>query len=98
MQSRLKLAREARGLTQVELAKVAGVPQQTISALETKQSSVTKADTLFLLSDALGVNARWLATGDGEMDKPPSSELIDLANSMPPDKLAAVLAVIKALK
>lgn len=41
--------REKRGLTQAELSKLSGVPQQTISSLETGERANPRADTLFAL-------------------------------------------------
>ncbi|TAN48937.1 MAG: helix-turn-helix domain-containing protein [Methylococcaceae bacterium] len=62
---RLKLARETRQLTQATLAKLSGVSQQLISRLESRK--VESTAEIFPLADALGVDARWLATGQGVM-------------------------------
>lgn len=51
----IKELRIAKGLSQVELAQVSGVPQQTISAAESGKT-VPRVDTLLALSDALGVS------------------------------------------
>ena len=48
----LKAAREKAGLTQKELAKLANVPQQTISALKAKEGK-TRARRRFTGSPAL---------------------------------------------
>lgn len=51
----LRAAREKAGLTQKELAKLANVPQQTISAIESRERKNPGAETLYRLSRALGV-------------------------------------------
>lgn len=48
--------REKRGLTQPELAKLSGISQVTISALEIGRNSGGNLDTIELLSDALGLS------------------------------------------
>lgn len=59
--NRLSEARKRRNLTQKRLAEISGVPQQTISKIERDdQKSTTQ---LVELAEALGVTAKWLATG-----------------------------------
>ena len=48
--------REKRGLTQCELAKLSGISQVTISALEIGRNSGGNLDTIELLADALGLS------------------------------------------
>ena len=48
--------REKRGLTQPELAKLSGISQVTISALEEGRNSGGNLDTIELLADALGLS------------------------------------------
>jgi transcriptional regulator with XRE-family HTH domain len=70
---RLKQARQHAKLTQKQLAPLSGVTQGTLSELETK--AYGSANTVQLAA-ACGVNAHWLATGEGEMlsgDAPPVS-------------------------
>ena len=61
--ARLRSAREALGLSQQQLADKCGVGQGTLSKIERgdQDKSVHTPD----LADALGVTARWLATGRG---------------------------------
>lgn len=63
---RLLTARKLSGLTQAELTKKSGVSQQLISRIE--NDKVESTTEVFKLADALNVNPRWLATGDGEME------------------------------
>ena len=52
----MRMWREKRGLTQPELAKLSGISQVTISALEIGRNSGGNLDTIELLSDALGLS------------------------------------------
>jgi transcriptional regulator with XRE-family HTH domain len=62
---RLKKAREHAGLSQKQLEERAGVSQKTISKIERgDQDSSTQ---VVQLARHLGVNASWLATGEGDM-------------------------------
>lgn len=46
--------REKRGMTQAELSRASGVPQQTISSIETEARSNPRMETLFALCGPLG--------------------------------------------
>ena len=48
--------REKRGLSQCELAKLSGIHQVTISALEKGRNSGGNLDTIELFADALGLS------------------------------------------
>ncbi|WBS00243.1 helix-turn-helix transcriptional regulator [Pseudoduganella sp. SL102] len=63
--NRLKLARKAAKMSQVELAKRSGLNQSTISDLEVGKSQ--GSTSLATLAAILGVNALWLETGKGPM-------------------------------
>jgi SOS-response transcriptional repressor LexA len=58
---RLRLARLMRGLTQVQLAEMVGIKQQTIMRIEQLRHDSTPL--VVELAIALGVDAYWLATG-----------------------------------
>ncbi len=53
---RIKEYREAKGMTQEELAEKSGVSRGTISALENGTSKVTTSKTLVNLAHALGTS------------------------------------------
>lgn len=59
--NRVKEARKKAGMTQEMLARLSGVPQARISALELNKNK--KSSYLIQLSNALGVNPNWLETG-----------------------------------
>lgn len=61
---RLRQARKHAGLTQEELSKRTGIPQSTISTAERMGSGSSDTPTY---AKACGVDAHWLATGDGSM-------------------------------
>ena len=59
--SRVQKARKNAGMTQEMLARLSGVPQARISALELNKNK--KSSYLIQLSEALGVSPNWLETG-----------------------------------
>ena len=61
---RLRAARKHAGMTQVEASKATGIPQSTISTAEREGHG--SADTP-VYAKTYGVDAIWLATGEGEM-------------------------------
>jgi len=94
---RLKEARLARQMTQVDLANASGVSQTGISSLELGKGKTATGQNLFALADALRVSARWLISGEGQMDTADSErpDLIALLSDVPTDKLAALVSLIK---
>jgi len=66
---RIKFARiNVAKLSQRELAERAGIAQSLVSALEKEQRKNTTH--MVELADALRVSIRWLASGNGQMQKP----------------------------
>jgi transcriptional regulator with XRE-family HTH domain len=63
---RLRSTRKNNNFNQAELAKKSGVSQQLISQIENEK--IKSTNDIFSLSDALNVNAKWLATGVGDMN------------------------------
>ncbi|REG69357.1 phage repressor protein C with HTH and peptisase S24 domain [Paracidovorax citrulli] len=68
--SRLRAARNHAGLSQVELSKITGIAQSTISTAE--RTGNGSADTP-VYARACGVDAHWLATGEGQMLSQPAT-------------------------
>ena len=52
----MRMHRERAGLSQSELARLSGISQVTISALEIGRNSGGNLDTIELLADALGLS------------------------------------------
>lgn len=61
---RLRRARNARWLTQKELAQKAGVAEHTVMRIERGQSPTPTRDTVFALADALDVRPEELLKSD----------------------------------
>lgn len=66
---RIKAKRKELGLSQVQLAAMAGIKQSSLSELETGESKMPSAEALMGLSKALNVSKTWILTGkDGELE------------------------------
>ena len=89
----MRRARKKAGLTQKELGDAVGVKQATISGLE-KGDSRSSA-YLVQIARVCGVNADWLATGNGEMEGSvtPHPAMLE-SNVAPPPKLEGYVPVI----
>lgn len=80
---RLKAAREHAGLTQPELAAAVPMAQSTLAAAESKGDG---SRLTAQIAHTCGVNAYWLATGNGAMldrDTRPATAPPDLAAALP---------------
>ena len=64
VQIRLRELRKARALTQVQLAKLCGMPQSTISRIESGSTTGVDFDTLDRVAAALGVHPSELIAFD----------------------------------
>ena len=97
---RFREARAAAGLTQRQLADACNISDRTVSAWETGVAEGIIAEHLFCVADKLGVNARWLATGelDPGSATPEVAELLRGIESLPPDQQAVVKALIQSLR
>ncbi|WP_418610199.1 helix-turn-helix domain-containing protein [Gluconobacter cerinus] len=79
--NRLKKAREEVGFSQSKLARIVGVTPQAIQALEAGTSAGSKH--LAAISGALGVEAVWLATGEGDLKRKPRRDISDPSEAQP---------------
>lgn len=70
--ARIRTLRRGRGITQKELAKIAGCSQQTILDLEL--GNVVWSRFLPAIAEALGVSLHWLETGSGPRDRPGANQ------------------------
>lgn len=64
---RLTLALHESGLTQAALGRIVGVTRGAINGWLRGRAVNIRPEHLFAAADALGVEARWLATGKGPM-------------------------------
>src|SRR5687768_1418552 len=65
IKKRISDLRAEKGLSQKQLADLAGVRQPSISDLETGKTTDVSAATLLGIAEALGVRPKWLLTGRG---------------------------------
>lgn len=79
---RVRESRVAASLSQERLAQLANVAQSTIGNVEADPTRGLTAEVIFAVSDVLGVDARWLATGKGhalaERKANPEAEFVTL--------------------
>lgn len=66
MRFKIKALREARGLTQEELAAKSGISRATLWALECDDTKVTTTKTLVSIADALNVPPEALFCAEGD--------------------------------
>ncbi|WP_239384423.1 LexA family transcriptional regulator, partial [Delftia tsuruhatensis] len=76
---RLRSARSLAGLTQVQLARQAGMGQSTIAELETLGNGTSRTATL---ASICRVSALWLESGDGPMTADAATLLSQLPGGM----------------
>src|SRR5690625_3096838 len=73
---RLRIARDRKGLTQVQVKSRTNINNKTLSGYE-KDVSEPDTKTLSLLADLYEVDYRWLLTGEGGMDPVEVDQLTD---------------------
>lgn len=78
LKDRLRQTRKKKGLTQTDVAKKVGITQATYSELE--RGLVKSSGKIVEISQVLGVDANWLATGQGEMSLPIETSNAQLSN------------------
>lgn len=101
LKQRLKDAREARGLTQAQVAEKVGMSQPSYSDLERGDSN--GSTLLPQIAFVLGVRPYWLATGAGpkdeqEMLETDERELVNLWRSLPEESKKVVITQFRALR
>ncbi len=104
-QDRLKNVREARGLTQGELADILGVTRPTISGYETKGTQ-PDYEKLIKLSNVLNVSIDYLVSGNKELVdcniqvsvKRVNREFNQLFRDLSPKEKTETIAYMKYLK
>jgi transcriptional regulator with XRE-family HTH domain len=87
--SRIKLARKAKGMSQIELATKVGISQQGLQRLEVGRVKSTRS--LVQIAYFLGVKIEWLTFGEGEPPRLPTPASDDKRNVIRFDLLSAPL-------
>lgn len=87
------------GKTQTEVARHARIGRGAISAIVRGRTKNPQPDHLFAIADALGVEARWLATGRGPKKKDQGlsreqREWLEMYEHLPADKRQAARAIL----
>ncbi len=104
---RLKWLREARKMTQVQLAAKVGITQASISEIERGRSHAPSAPNLLRLAAALEASPLWLVSGEGDpvtyiaSDDKVTAQAAELAliyENLTPEAQAALMAIAKTLK
>ena len=91
---RLKAAREHAGITQSDLAKRSKVAQSTIGNIEAGIRGF--GASVLRMAQACGVNAHWLATGEGQMLSS-SNTSANIKFSQAADEQPAVVDALRTL-
>ena len=99
IQQRLTEVLAETGKTQTEVARHAKIGRGAISAIVRGRTKNPQPDHLFAIADALGVEARWLATGRGPKHKESGlsreqREWLQMYEHLPPDKRQAARAIL----
>jgi transcriptional regulator with XRE-family HTH domain len=103
---RLREERQRQGLTQEALAGMAGLSQSAIGNYESGERGSSRQ--IARLANALGVNALWLETGDGDKETGAPAEGIDslsaeqvewltLLDKLTPQQRVHMLAIMREL-
>lgn len=77
---RLRAARKHAKMTQIEASKASGIPQSTISTSERESHGSSETPVYAKL---YGVDAHWLATGEGEMVPTPTAREVPSVTALP---------------
>lgn len=97
---RIKARRKELGLTQVQLARLCGITQSSLSDLENGESIMPKSETLMRLSKALAVSQAWIMTGqEGELEMLTTQEEshIKALRGMTAEQRQAVYTLVETL-
>lgn len=73
LSERIRVAMQAAGLSQVELARACGVKPPSVHGWLTGKAKFLRGENLLMAARALRVNQDWLATGVGDMHREPDT-------------------------
>jgi transcriptional regulator with XRE-family HTH domain len=98
---RIKARRKELGLTQVELARLLGIKQSSLSELENGESIMPKSDNLMKLAKVLRVSQAWIMTGkDGDLEVLDEQEErhISALRGLSVEERKAIYSLVETLK
>jgi transcriptional regulator with XRE-family HTH domain len=98
MHQRIKAARKALKLTQVDFARQIGLAQTALSMMELGHNTITDKN-IKLICVTFNVNEQWLRTGKGQMfnDSPYVKELCDIFVNLTPETQRYLLLMAREL-
>lgn len=103
--SKIRAARKAKGLSCEELGKILGVQKSAVAKYENGRITNIGLSKLKKISEVLEIPPHELIYEDGQKEKPINDDglsenqkvLIEFAKSVPDDKAAMVLRVMKSI-
>ncbi len=89
--TRVRGLRKALGLTQVQLSRLAGITQGSLSSIENGDTKELRAETILALAKHLGTSPDWIRTGAGpptepERPTPDEAEALHLFRALPAER------------
>lgn len=94
---RVLSALRAAGMTQVELARQAGIKRASVNDWVKGRSRYIRPEHLFRAADALGVSPRWLATGRGPRIDPLRTPDVRLVAELYADAPVRIRAAVRSM-
>lgn len=95
---RVRLAREARQLTQEQLGQLAGISQKAVAKIELDKQGPPKRKTLMGLAKALQVPPSWIEYGSDRFEANETIyESARLLSDLPPEIQRSILEQIRLL-
>jgi transcriptional regulator with XRE-family HTH domain len=100
--TRIREKRKEMKLTQVQLAKIAGVSQATISDYENDVTTNHRADELMRIASALRTTPEYIMEGTGPQSlkdaESDATSLLETFNKLNQNSRAALIAAAKAME
>ncbi len=99
---RIRKRREELGLQQVDVSRIVGIAQSSLSLIESGQTKTLRAATLMGLSKALKTNTKWIMTGRGQHETDPlqteqDQKLLEAWLALNEANRGAVLVLLESL-
>lgn len=98
LSDRLKAAMDAAGVNAKQLAEKVGHTEANISYALTGRNKSISAEAAREMANALGVRLMWLLYEEGPMLASDSDKLINAAQGLTPEQIAALVTLAEQLK